>query len=536
MKKIKLLLFLVTLFSVINVSALTSKERMQSYKEKLSNYEFNFKYVNQSENIKLIEEKNKGTMLGVKENIQRYFFSGLIRSDIEKIIKLTNEDGIDIDCYRRGQTYTIYENNQIHTDTADKDFCNVVIFDFNGENTGEIKINGSIEEVKGDALVQKRASNIIKNLVGNVYITDIDMVNHYINYKSNSSTFFAGNNAIKEFAKLKKASEENPDLDFFVGYEDTRRGDYFISFAEGVTYISKDGIIYGFSVNTYNCANMFFVPVGTKIEDYKTVLENRIKNYIKDENITIKVSDLEESYNADVANYLPNMLGIKVEDYYKMVNTTFEKELEKANDNDRVYLEQNGQAIMMKAYKLTINDTEYEIGIAELDEKINEFGKILSIDNKTGIIIRTGSSNVPLDASILVDKYELNEKEIEYLTNIGYESINSYNLKLYSKILDKVISEFNNKSEILIPIDNIDTTDLKVIYLSDDGKTHETYDIKKVTYEGKNYISFSTGHFSNYVLVQSTIKNPNTGDNIYYLFILLTISILGTLYIKKKCN
>ena len=466
MKKIKLLLFLVTLFSVINVSALTSKERLQSYKEKLSNYEFNFKYVNQSENIKLIEEKNKGTMLGVKENIQRYFFSGLIRSDIEKIIKLTNEDGIDIDCYRKGETYTIYENNQTHTDTADKDFCNVIIFDFNGENTGEIKINGSIEEVKGDALVQKRASNIIKNLVGNVYITDIDMVNHYINYKSDSSTFFAGNNAIKEFAKLKKASEENPDLDFFVGYEDTRRGDYFISFAEGVTYISKDGIIYGFSVNTYNCANMFFVPVGTKIEDYKTVLENRIKNYIKDENITIKVSDLEESYNADVANYLPNMLGIKVEDYYKMVNTTFEKELEKANDNDRVYLEQNGQAIMMKAYKLTINDTEYEIGIAELDEKINEFGKILSIDNKTGIIIRTGSSNVPLDASILVDKYELNEKEIEYLTNIGYESINSYNLKLYSKILDKVISEFNNKSEILIPIDNIYTTYLKVIYLS----------------------------------------------------------------------
>ena len=82
MKKIKLLLFLVTLFSVINVSALTSKERLQSYKEKLSNYEFNFKYVNQSENIKLIEEKNKVTMLGVKENIQRYFFNGLIRSDI----------------------------------------------------------------------------------------------------------------------------------------------------------------------------------------------------------------------------------------------------------------------------------------------------------------------------------------------------------------------------------------------------------------------------------------------------------------------
>lgn len=61
-------------------------------------------------------------MLGVEENIQRYFFNGLIRSDIERIIKLTNEDGIDIDCYRKGQTYTIYENNQTHTDTADRDF------------------------------------------------------------------------------------------------------------------------------------------------------------------------------------------------------------------------------------------------------------------------------------------------------------------------------------------------------------------------------------------------------------------------------
>ena len=279
--------------------------------------------------------------------------------------------------------------------------------------------------------------------------------------------------------------------------------------------------------------------IHTQDETHKLFDQHNYLTFIDDE----KVASLLAEYTTLRKNYLSlykayqSVLELSRNDNSNLEFWEYQyKELEKANDNDRVYLEQNGQAIMMKAYKLTINDTEYEIGIAELDEKINEFGKILSIDNKTGIIIRTGSSNVPLDASILVDKYELNEKEIEYLTNIGYESINSYNLKLYSKILDKVISEFNNKSEILIPIDNIDTTDLKVIYLSDDGKTHETYDIKKVTYEGKNYISFSTGHFSNYVLVQSTIKNPNTGDNIYYLFILLTISILGTLYIKKKCN
>ena len=95
MKKIKLLLFLVTLFSVINVSALTSKERMQSYKEKLSNYEFNFKYVNQSENIKLIEEKNalsdKILRLNAEmQNMNRRFNeekANIYKYDGEKLIK-----------------------------------------------------------------------------------------------------------------------------------------------------------------------------------------------------------------------------------------------------------------------------------------------------------------------------------------------------------------------------------------------------------------------------------------------------------------
>ena len=95
MKKIKLLLFLVTLFSVINVSALTSKERLQSYKEKLSNYEFNFKYVNQSENIKLIEEKNalsdKILRLNAEmQNMNRRFNeekANIYKYDGEKLIK-----------------------------------------------------------------------------------------------------------------------------------------------------------------------------------------------------------------------------------------------------------------------------------------------------------------------------------------------------------------------------------------------------------------------------------------------------------------
>lgn len=50
----------------------------------------------------------------------------------------------------------------------------------------------------------------------------------------------------------------------------------------------------------------------------------------------------------------------------------------------------------------------------------------------------------------------------------GYKKIDSYSLKLYSSILDKIISNFNDVTNILIPYDG-DVKDLVVLYIKDDG-------------------------------------------------------------------
>lgn len=50
----------------------------------------------------------------------------------------------------------------------------------------------------------------------------------------------------------------------------------------------------------------------------------------------------------------------------------------------------------------------------------------------------------------------------------GYKKIDSYLLKLYSSILDKIISNFNDVTNILIPYDG-ETKDLVVLYIKDDG-------------------------------------------------------------------
>ena len=119
------------------------------------------------------------------------------------------------------------------------------------------------------------------------------------------------------------------------------------------------------------------------------------------------------------------------------------------------------------------------------DEYTKNYGVISSTDSTSGIIIKTKSGNVPFDASLITSKYNLTDDEIKLLNNNGYTTINAYSFKLYSSILDKIISNFNGVTEILIPY-NKDYLDknLKMIYISDNGKL-EVYDVNKVTYEGQ---------------------------------------------------
>ena len=57
---------------------------------------------------------------------------------------------------------------------------------------------------------------------------------------------------------------------------------------------------------------------------------------------------------------------------------------------------------------------------------------------------------------------------LKLLEKSGDKKVYSYSLKLYSSILDKIISNFNDVTNILIPYDG-DVKDLVVLYIKDDG-------------------------------------------------------------------
>lgn len=128
----------------------------------------------------------------------------------------------------------------------------------------------------------------------------------------------------------------------------------------------------------------------------------------------------------------------------------------------------------------------------------------------------------------------MRKKRLKLFKKNGYKKIDSYSLKLYSSILDKIISNFNDVTNVLIPYDG-DAKDLVVLYIKDDG-IFEKYDAHIVTIEGLKYLSFNTKHFSNYIIASKNVINPNTLDNIglYFEIMALSLRLIVILVIKSN--
>lgn len=552
-------------FTGLSYGSAKTLEEVKEYNIKaLENYSFDFKYTNQDDNIKRNVDYLKEQDEFVLENYDSYvkrlksqFYSYLVFKDLNNVLDYEGIKGIDMECYYKGDTIEKYISpGQWSTTVVDKDQCNISIYyDLNGDSYSTT-FYGKMTEVSGDKTISKEASKVASDLYGLFHVADIDMINHLVNYKTDTTTFFSSKNAPLEFSKIKNIIELNPKFDIFVGFEETRRGIAMTGIANGISYVSYDGIIYDFAYDTFYQSQFFFVPLNTKEEDYGKVLLEKIKNYIKNDNVEISITEgssneWRKSKYMDVAEVLEDIMGITASEYYKMIGSDFNTEYTKYKNtcyieedtsycNNDEYYNKTKSVILAKFYTLNIDGRSYEIGILPMaDEHTKNYGVISSTDSTSGIIIKTKSGNVPLDASLTAGMYDLTDDEIKLLNSKGYTSINAYSFKLYSSILDKIISNFNGVTEILIPYNgDYLNRNLKMIYINDNDKL-EVYDVNKVTYQGSEYLSFNTSHFSNYILAYGDdISNPNTSDNIlvYVIILFISTSLLLAKIVLKKMN
>ena len=566
--KNKILLFIFSLmifFTGLGYGTAKTLEEVKEHNIKaLENYSYDFKYTNQDDNIKrnleyLKEHDNfvSQDYDSYKRRIKSQFYSYLVFKDLNNVLNYEGIKGIDMECYYKGDTIEKYGTNgqEVGTTVADKEQCNIYIY-YQDDTVYTTTFYGKMTEVNGDKTISNEAGKVASDLYGLFHVADIDMINHLVNYKTDTTTFFSSKNAPFEFSKIKNIIELNPKFDIFVGFEETRRGFDMTGVANGISYISYDGIIYDFAYETFYQSQFFFVPLNTKEEDYAKVLLDKIKNYVKDDSVEISITEgsnneWSKSKYMDIAEVLEKINIITASDYYKMIDSDFNTEYTKYKNtcymeentsycNDDEYYNKTKSIILAKLYTLKIDGKSYEIGILPMDdEHTKNYGVISSTDSTSGIIIKTKSGNVPFDTSLTAGIYDLTDDEIKLLNSKGYTTINAYTFKLYSSILDKIISNFNGVTEILIPYNgNYLDKNLKMIYISDNDKL-EVYDVNKVTYEGQNYLSFNTSHFSNYILAYGEdISNPNTRDNIVVYIIVLLVALIGAFIVgitlKKK--
>ena len=566
--KNKILLFIFSLmifFTGLGYGTAKTLEEVKEHNIKaLENYSYDFKYTNQDDNIKrnleyLKEHDNfvSQDYDSYKRRIKSQFYSYLVFKDLNNVLNYEGIKGIDMECYYKGDTIEKYGTNGqvVGTKVADKEQCNIYIY-YQDDTVYTTTFYGKMTEVNGDKTISNEAGKVASDLYGLFHVADIDMINHLVNYKTDTTTFFSSKNAPFEFSKIKNIIELNPKFDIFVGFEETRRGFDMTGVANGISYISYDGIIYDFAYETFYQSQFFFVPLNTKEEDYAKVLLDKINNYVKDDSVEISITEgsnneWSKSKYRDIAEVLEKINIITASDYYKMIDSDFNTEYTKYKNtcymeentsycNDDEYYNKTKSVILAKLYTLKIDGKSYEIGILPMDdEHTKNYGVISSTDSTSGIIIKTKSGNVPFDASLTTSKYNLTDDEIKLLNNNGYTTINAYTFKLYSSILDKIISNFNGVTEILIPYNgNYLDKNLKMIYISDNDKL-EVYDVNKVTYEGREYLSFNTSHFSNYILAYGEdVSNPNTSDNIIVYITVLLVALIGAFIVgitlKKK--
>ena len=565
--KNKILLFIFSLmifFTGLGYGTAKTLEEVKEHNIKaLENYSYDFKYTNQDDNIKrnleyLKEDDNfvSQDYDGYKRRIKSEFYSYLVFKDLNNILNYEGIKGIDMECYYKGDTIEKYISpGEWSTKVADKEQCNIYIY-YQDDTVYTTTFYGKMTEVNGDKTISNEAGKVASDLYGLFHVADIDMINHLVNYKTDTTTFFSSKNAPFEFSKIKNIIELNPKFDIFVGFEETRRGFAMTGVANGISYISYDGIIYDFAYETFYQSQFFFVPLNTKEEDYAKVLLDKIKNYVKDDSVEISITEgsnneWSKSKYMDIAEVLEKINIITASDYYKMIDSDFNTEYTKYKNtcymeentsycNDDEYYNKTKSVILAKLYTLKIDGKSYEIGILPMDdEHTKNYGVISSTDSTSGIIIKTKSGNVPFDASLTAGIYNLTDDEIKLLNSKGYTTINAYTFKLYSSILDKIISNFNGVTEILIPYNgNYLDKNLKMIYISDNDKL-EVYDVNKVTYEGREYLSFNTSHFSNYILAYGEdVSNPNTSDNIIVYITVLLVALIGAFIVgitlKKK--
>lgn len=328
-------------------------------------------------------------------------------------------------------------------------------------------------------------------------LTDTEMIN-YINYGGGFANY--SSEFKNQLSNLNFSFEMDPRGGAFDPFRTAQIGFYKFLY-KNTLYAVKD------SMEVY-ADHVIYVPTDTT--DVKKAIEDRLNQILGDENF-ITVEESMDTINDYLTNFGFNTVDYGNEKYYILISN---------NENAQT----NGMDFIFRAVKDS--------------SKINNNVSFKSSDLVTEVSVSTTSS-VPLDTLVNVSKVSSGE-EYEKIKKALDKEGETFDITLYSDAQDKRVTKLDNgKFLVSIPVsDDYEGKDLKVYYVSEDGKVEE-HEVTLVKENGKLFATFETDHFSMYTLVNNGVSleaNPKTGDNIILYVVILSISLViaAGLYVYSK--
>lgn len=424
-----------------------------------------------------------------EESCLNYTYSIVVESYLNKTVKVPENTRFWVsDCDFKKNTCKISVSNS--ENTVGKDY--------------DIKFISTYDEK-----VYKKSEQVVQNIKKNYYLSDLSYINQLINYQNeagyHSDIIYNNYKIFKIFPELKNELEKNKHYKYVPVTLGVGAGPHLYGSGGAVVIYDNDVAVNISSQLGYNTLRIVYVPNTTPNTDeeyIKTALD-RIKDYVNNDSYNIKLEKDEQ--------YVNNIIGgdTNIIDVSREFNYIFK--------DDKKY--------ESKFYKLTINETEYLLGVLPLPKGLINKLNVKSTNYQTGINVETESSDVPLDTSV----------EVEDVSHKHKDFLKAYDIDLYSEIKEEYITKVKDGIIVRIPMeDDYDKEEVDVFYVKEDGQKGEKYKAKIKTIDGKKYAEFTTDHFSTYAIkneeekqISEEIENPNTYDGICDSLFRGMISIIG---------
>lgn len=331
-----------------------------------------------------------------------------------------------------------------------------------------------------------------------------DVINSFYHYGSLSNDVWNSNYVMYRFPKIKEVLMDYPEFGYDTSSE-AGSGSFHHSSGGFIKFIKND-ILYGVHYYSANYYGMLLVDEneeGTTLDKAQRALENHFGENV-DFRFDDEVWDIDDS-GFDLANKAFGTTGIDYE----------------------------GIDVM-----LFIGDTQFNIGVVEMDKKAIKDFEVRAKHKGTGVHVYTNSYDVPVDATLEVE--DVTKDMDKVFDKKMYKVYGAYDIDVVKMRDGGFVKNIENGIDVYLPITGKEVGDeLSVRHITDNGKGEE-FKGEVVEDDGKLYVKFTTTHFSTYAVVEElsaggigSITNPNTGDNLV-LYIMLGLSGLGALLLGVR--